>query len=528
MGTIQTRLTSDNRQHDEAFKKSRQEIYNYNKQVDKSKQSVLNFAKNGLGKLGLAFGAAGGAMAVFNKLVRSTEQTSDALDRTMFTLKNSVDKFFQSIATGDLSGFIRDLKDIVKYSAAAYNSLDNLGTTKMWKNVRITQYQAEIEKLKTNGGSKEEINRYQKLIDALQKSLTGDTYNAGMDYLGGLIGMRFSNADQAKFLKMWEEGTLSEYIKKYYKDKHSTTYKRLVGNTWSEQTTWDSDENEKIYTALNRLLTLTEKDGLDVVYNLLNEAYQRQEQAWKKKRRNIGSSTSTTKTTTPKEREEIEVPFKIISEKAELIAGIYTTISEANKKIADEQLNALPALEGHIELNEELASLYAKENDLLEEQQEILNLQSSAISSLGSAFSNLGDAFDNTGLKAAGIITQAIATLIESYTKAMSSFAATASPWAWIGFSAAGLATLTSVISQIHSLSGFADGGIVGGNSFSGDRVMARVNSGEMILNRSQQANLFNMIGGGVTTGGNVKFRIEGDALVGVLNNYNKKTGRVR
>ena len=204
MGTIQTRLTSDNRQHDEAFKKSRQEIYNYNKQVDKSKQSVLNFAKNGLGKLGLAFGAAGGAMAVFNKLMRSTEQTSDALDRTMFTLKNSVDKFFQSIATGDLSGFIRDLKDIAKYSAAAYNSLDNLGTTKMWKNVRIAQYQAEIEKLKTNGGSKEEIDRYQKMIDALQESLTGDTYNAAMDYLGGLIGRRFSNTNMAEFLKKWE------------------------------------------------------------------------------------------------------------------------------------------------------------------------------------------------------------------------------------------------------------------------------------------------------------------------------------
>ena len=77
-------------------------------------------------------------------------------------------------------------------------------------------------------------------------------------------------------------------------------------------------------------------------------------------------------------------------------------------------------------------------------------------------------------------------------------------------------------------MTGYANGGIVGGNSFSGDRVMARVNSGEMILNRSQQASLFNMIGAGVTTGGNVKFRIEGDALVGVLNNYNKKTGRVR
>lgn len=43
----------------------------------------------------------------------------------------------------------------------------------------------------------------------------------------------------------------------------------------------------------------------------------------------------------------------------------------------------------------------------------------------------------------------------------------------------------------------FEDGGIVPGNSFSGDRVTARVNSGEMILNRSQQKELFSLANGG-------------------------------
>lgn len=45
----------------------------------------------------------------------------------------------------------------------------------------------------------------------------------------------------------------------------------------------------------------------------------------------------------------------------------------------------------------------------------------------------------------------------------------------------------------------FQDGGIVGGGQFSGDNVIARVNSGEMILNRQQQAQLFNLANG---TGG--------------------------
>jgi hypothetical protein len=45
----------------------------------------------------------------------------------------------------------------------------------------------------------------------------------------------------------------------------------------------------------------------------------------------------------------------------------------------------------------------------------------------------------------------------------------------------------------------FATGGIVGGNSFYGDRVRANVNSGEMILNRQQQATLFNQISNNTT-----------------------------
>lgn len=48
----------------------------------------------------------------------------------------------------------------------------------------------------------------------------------------------------------------------------------------------------------------------------------------------------------------------------------------------------------------------------------------------------------------------------------------------------------------------FADGGIVGGNSFSGDNLQANVNSGEMILNQRQQKNLFNGVDSGNLGGG--------------------------
>jgi hypothetical protein len=40
----------------------------------------------------------------------------------------------------------------------------------------------------------------------------------------------------------------------------------------------------------------------------------------------------------------------------------------------------------------------------------------------------------------------------------------------------------------------FEYGGIVGGNSFTGDKITARVNSGEMILNQRQQAELWKIV----------------------------------
>lgn len=55
-------------------------------------------------------------------------------------------------------------------------------------------------------------------------------------------------------------------------------------------------------------------------------------------------------------------------------------------------------------------------------------------------------------------------------------------------------AGVAAVVGALASIGSFATGGIVGGSSYSGDKLFARVNSGEMILNSTQQRNLFRMI----------------------------------
>ena len=97
-------------------------------------------------------------------------------------------------------------------------------------------------------------------------------------------------------------------------------------------------------------------------------------------------------------------------------------------------------------------------------------------------------------------------------------------PFGWIS----GLAAMASILAAMAALPKFAEGGIVGGTSYTGDRRLVRVNSGEMILNGQQQARLWNAISSGSLGGGDVTFRIEGQQLVGVLNNYNSKYRKVR
>ena len=119
---------------------------------------------------------------------------------------------------------------------------------------------------------------------------------------------------------------------------------------------------------------------------------------------------------------------------------------------------------------------------------------------------------------------QAIHTVVAAKTaEAAASAGASAASTPVVGWLMIGGA-IAAALAAFTKIPKFADGGIVGGSSFFGDKLLARVNSGEMILNQGQQARLLSM-----TEGGNVRVtgdvRLNGKDIYISLRNYMASSG---
>jgi sorbitol-specific phosphotransferase system component IIA len=152
-----------------------------------------------------------------------------------------------------------------------------------------------------------------------------------------------------------------------------------------------------------------------------------------------------------------------------------------------------------------------------------------AISSVGSAMQSIED----PSAKIVGTIAQAIATIALTYAQSLKgSFTV----WDWIAGAASGMATMMSVVSAIHSTTGYAQGGIVKGNSYSGDNIPAMVggssgelvglNAGEVVLTKAMAGNLASQLEGNSGGGRYIPSHVSGEQIWIALNAYTKRSGK--
>lgn len=155
---------------------------------------------------------------------------------------------------------------------------------------------------------------------------------------------------------------------------------------------------------------------------------------------------------------------------------------------------------------------------LTEEQLQNADYAIQAVNSLSQAMTQLGE--DSSSMQTFSRML-AIGALITGFIVQLQKCTTV---WEYIAAAASGMGTLVGVISQIPS---FSQGGIFEGNTSMGDYNIARVNSGEMILNTTQQGRLFKMLNSGNPDNPNnkpqnVEFELRGDRLIGVIRNYEK------
>lgn len=187
-----------------------------------------------------------------------------------------------------------------------------------------------------------------------------------------------------------------------------------------------------------------------------------------------------------------------------------------------------------------------KDIDINEEYTKSLYAVGSIMSSLSGITNESTAAYLQWGAGVVSSIAQAIPAIRDlitaKQTEAVINGVTSATETPVVGWLLAG-AAVASVIAAMASIPKFATGGIVPGTSFTGDKVPALLNSGEMILNGSQQSNLFQMLNSGLygslsqkiapsagngNQPANVTFRIHGRDLEGVLSNHYNQKSKVR
>ena len=228
----------------------------------------------------------------------------------------------------------------------------------------------------------------------------------------------------------------------------------------------------------------------------------------------------------------------------EQINGLKTSISVTTDKteldLLSEQLKFLTDKEHKIQLSIDEKRQENAKNALEETRQEFENL-GDITNNVGSIFSNLGKVTNDSFLSMVGAVSNGISQMIPSISaliqaqkaQALGGIIASNANLGLLSFGviASGVAMITSLFDSLQ-VPKFENGGIVGGHSYHGDKILARLNSGELVLNRHDQNRVWDLINQGTSpkaqlNGASVQFKISGRDLVGVLSNHQNKTSRV-
>lgn len=548
--------------------------------------------------------AAKAALDVAKDAFFASEATVDEWGRVMDSSKSLYEGFLTALNTGDISGYLNRINDIVAAARTAYDELDRLGTMKTIQAPQISAQQLENERFRqmintgryiAPGDGRQATMKNGQLLTPAQIERINQMLQGGMQKITGLVGnevKQTNRAIDAVYNRQAKELGIS--LNEFRKGTSSMVEfeKRVAGaaqlKQWIRANSIVDERTGITRTPTNIPKELQQYRGWDVfrvdgsryadLVNLIKQRdsqvgnmYSLQAQAYKsmnKADRVTGGGPSGGgggggNAATVQEMTEMQKNQKQINDLTQEYVNISGTSTDEVKA-------------RQIEIRKEIALLQERNNTLklyqeqakgklmggnvqtqglgrltdyqsikfegikgfnpsttqqgidnltksLTEQQKAWQLSSSAATAFGAALAGIED----PGVKAAGMVMQAIASIALGFAQASASASTAGTGWGWLAWLAAGASAMATTIATIHSLTGYANGGIVGGNSYSGDNVgPVMLDAGELILNRSQQNNVANAIEGAGMQNLHLEGLLRGENIWIAANRYTKRTGQ--
>lgn len=577
MSEILTRLLLDTKGFDNNLKKAK-------KSTDDFSSSITGKLGGAMTKLAGGLGVAITASEAFDRVIRSSQATGDKYAETLDGLKRGVDEFFSSLGTGDFSAFNTGLEGMIAKAREAYRAMDQLGNAQMSFDIAQALAQRSIQEGQLTAKNKFApvdvavggFETWRKGIDDMTAKvgqLTNDTqdyirkavesvagvkgFTANMDNI--MMGLLLDIQEGTKRSKL-KETYASQY--KEYKNALSEASKLLrTGSKTEAEIMWDRNKytglvkelNEKYNEAItvNALLNKYGDDELRAIgSNVKNmialdssiSGLKREfnETAFEFNNRNknlrgfvpiesydgytVYSGTSTAGTggsgTKSGKAASAKSTFPVVIGQVSYSTPIGEKMLRAMNGEKFEPIEVPIVIDEQVD-EEDLSGNWAKHLEKIENMNEALRNTGDIFGSLGGIMGSFGNDMGAWIMNSIGSVANMIAEL-QSLATARGVAEAASKPFP---FNLAAMATVVATIASIFSsLPKFAEGGVVGGSSYFGDKLIARVNSGETILTQNQAARALSMMNGGnVRVTGDV--RLNGKDIYISLRNYMSASG---
>ena len=591
MADLITRLLLNTQQFDNNLGKSTKQIQGFQQKIQGFSSGAVSAFTKFAGVLGVAYGAT----ELLQKGLNSNATLQDKYNSLMQAGSTVTDQFFTAIYSGDWTvfndGIEKAIKNAKEYADTYRNVQRMLETTSIkfeQTDARKTQLEAIIEDdtkpLEERKKAQQELDRILLMGVADIREASQITERELNNMLADLIGeAQYITTENAQKLILDIRNKYSGLRKELdaYREVRDTKNQVLNPNAFKysgdEWYKINQDATKKYYQEYTKdqrayydeLLRLADRmndetfSSFQGLFDKLNDLNDKAG-TWEKDRAGARDEIAGIKTTASKK--EI-IPAGSIMEMQKKIAdlrkkyenaadegtrvGFMKAIKEAETELKMMQLRAAgTSLLPTGEINKPVGRNIA--DDVKSGYINIKPISTDSIQanydyadSLGAIASIMGSVTNMTNEGAAGWLAyganilssiSAAIPMITSLTTALTAKAAAEAAGSAAALPVVGwinaVAAITAIMSAVAAVPKFADGGIIGSNSFIGDNMIARVNSGEMILNNRQQRNLFNLLDGkggtSVNAGGEVKLRIEGRDLVGVINSQTSKTSKYK